>query len=164
MVRRIASTSRRVASLSAIDWQYVAIAVKELLIARIRHAIQPVGGILRELQDKRLRFDDNTEGEVDWRAYPGRLEWRQRGFPGARTVCRKRWPPIGGCAATESSQNSLSEWQKKRAGRSKAMRLAALRRDDSDRRQWRGLHHHNRANLARDAGIMWTELFTVYGS
>ena len=96
MVRRIASTSRRVTSLSAIDWRYVAIAVKELLIARIRHAIQPVGEILRELQDKRLRFDDNTRGEVDlarlsWAisVAAARVPWRSDCLPQA--MAADRW-------------------------------------------------------------------------
>jgi len=71
MASRIASTVRRAAGLSLLDWRYLAIAVKELLVARIRHARQPVGKILRELQDKRVPSDGDTRGEVDL----PRLSW-----------------------------------------------------------------------------------------
>jgi hypothetical protein len=71
MASWIASTSRRAADLSLQDWRYLAIAVKELLIARIRHASQPVGKILQELQDERLQSDGDTRGEVDL----ARLSW-----------------------------------------------------------------------------------------
>ena len=83
MASRIASTARRAASLSQLDWRYLAIAVKELLIARIRHVSQPVGKILRELQDKRIQSDGDTRSEVDllrlsWAigAAAARVPWR----------------------------------------------------------------------------------------
>ena len=71
MASRIASASRRAADLSLQDWRYLAIAVKELLIARIRHASQPVGKILHDLQDERLQSNGDTRGEVDL----ARLSW-----------------------------------------------------------------------------------------
>ena len=96
MASRVASIARRATGLSFRDWRYLAIAVKELLIARIRHAIQPVGEILRELQDKRLRFDDNTRGEVDlarlsWaiRVAAARVPWRSDCLPQA--MAADRW-------------------------------------------------------------------------
>jgi hypothetical protein len=83
MDSRVASTARRAASLSLLDWRYLAIAVKELLMARIRHASEPVGKILRELQDERIQLDDDTRGEVDllrlsWAigAAAARVPWR----------------------------------------------------------------------------------------
>ena len=83
MASRIASTAKRAAGLSLLDWRYLAIAVKELLIARIRHASQPAGKILRELQDKRIQSDGDTRGEVDllrlsWAigAAAARVPWR----------------------------------------------------------------------------------------
>jgi hypothetical protein len=83
MASRIASTARRAAGLSLLDWRYLAIALKELLLARIRHASQPVGKILRELQDKRKQSDGDTRGEVDlmrlsWAigAAAARVPWR----------------------------------------------------------------------------------------
>ena len=52
-------------------------------MARIRHASQPVGKILRELQDKRMQSDGDTRGEVDllrlsWAigAAAARIPWR----------------------------------------------------------------------------------------
>ena len=71
MISRIASTAKRATSLSLLDWHYLAIAVKELLHARIRHASRPVGKILRELQNERTQSDGDTTGEVDLR----RLSW-----------------------------------------------------------------------------------------
>ena len=83
MASRIASTAKRAAGLSLLDWRYLAIAIKELLVARIRHATQPVGKILRELQDTRMQSDGDTRGEVDllrlsWAigAAAARIPWR----------------------------------------------------------------------------------------
>jgi Transglutaminase-like superfamily len=83
MASRIASTSRRAAGLSLQDWRYLAIAVRELLIARIRHASQPVGKILHDLQDERLQSDGDTRRAVDlvrlsWAisAAAARVPWR----------------------------------------------------------------------------------------
>ena len=83
MASRIASTAKRAAGLSLLDWRYLAIAVKELLIARIRHASLPAGKILCELQAKRVQSDGNTRGEVDllrlsWAigAAAARIPWR----------------------------------------------------------------------------------------
>src|SRR6476646_6345518 len=71
MASGIASTSRGVADLSLQDWRYLAMAVKELLIARIRHASQPVGKILNDLQEERPQPDCDTRAEVDL----ARLSW-----------------------------------------------------------------------------------------
>jgi len=49
----IVETVGRIAGLSLLDWRYLAIAVKELLIARVRHATQPTGRILCKLQEVR---------------------------------------------------------------------------------------------------------------
>ena len=68
MASRIALVGKRAAGLSLQDWRHLAIAVKELLIARIRHASQPVGKILHDLE--RLQSSD-TRGEVDL----ARLSW-----------------------------------------------------------------------------------------
>lgn len=57
MLGQIAETLRRAGGLSLVDWLYLAIAVKELLIARIRYATRTVGKILRKLQDDRLSCD-----------------------------------------------------------------------------------------------------------
>jgi hypothetical protein len=51
MASRIFDTLRRAPGLSLLDWRYLAIAVRELLIARIRHATQPTGKILLKLQE-----------------------------------------------------------------------------------------------------------------
>jgi hypothetical protein len=71
MASSITSTSRRATGLSLQDWRHLAIAVKELLIARIRHASQPVGKILHDLQDERLQSNGDCRGDVDL----ARLSW-----------------------------------------------------------------------------------------
>jgi len=83
MASKIASTAWRAARLSLLDWRYLVIAVKELLVARIRHATQPVGKTLRELQDKGMQSDGDTRREVDllrlsWAigAAAARIPWR----------------------------------------------------------------------------------------
>jgi Transglutaminase-like superfamily len=53
MASRIFDTLRRAPGLSLLDWRYLAIAVRELLIARIRHATQPTSKILLELKEAR---------------------------------------------------------------------------------------------------------------
>ena len=54
----------RVAGLSLLDWRYLVIAVKELLFARVLHATQPTGRILRKLQDVRSPPSD-PPGAID---------------------------------------------------------------------------------------------------
>jgi hypothetical protein len=71
MASRIASAAKRAAGLSLQDWRYLAIAIKELLIARIRLASQPVGKILHDLQDERSQPSSGARGEVDL----ARLSW-----------------------------------------------------------------------------------------
>jgi len=82
--------------LSAIDWRYLAIAIKELLIARIRYTTQPVGKILRELQDERPKSDASLSGDVDlarlsWAigAAAVRVPWRSDCLPQA--MAADRW-------------------------------------------------------------------------
>jgi hypothetical protein len=71
MASRISDTLRRALGLSLLDWRYLAIAVRELLIARIRHATQPTGKILLELQKARCRSNKVATGKVD----VARLSW-----------------------------------------------------------------------------------------
>jgi hypothetical protein len=61
----------RAPSLSLLDWRYLGIAVRELLIARIRHATQPTGKILLELQETRCPPKKVATGKVD----VARLSW-----------------------------------------------------------------------------------------
>jgi hypothetical protein len=55
----------RAPSLRHLDWQYLVIAIRELLIARIRHATEPTGKILLELQDARRPPKNVATGNVD---------------------------------------------------------------------------------------------------
>lgn len=43
--------AERAARLSLADWRYLAIAMTELFLARVRHARLPIGGILQELRE-----------------------------------------------------------------------------------------------------------------
>jgi Transglutaminase-like superfamily len=74
MLGQIAENLRRASGLSLVDWLYLAIAVKELFIARIRYATQTVGKILHELQDERLSCDDEM-GVLTCAVDVGRLSW-----------------------------------------------------------------------------------------
>jgi len=96
VISRIASSSRRAADLSFQDWQYLATAVKELFIARFRHAIRPLGKILSELQEECLQADNNAGGKVDlvclsWAigAAAARVPWRSDCLPQA--MAAHRW-------------------------------------------------------------------------
>jgi hypothetical protein len=96
MPSRIALFSKRAASLSATDWLYFAIAVKELLIARTRYGTQPVGKILRQLQHERSQSDDSARGDVDlarisWAigAAAARVPWRSDCLP--QSMAADRW-------------------------------------------------------------------------
>src|SRR5262245_47751653 len=96
LINRIAFSSRRAADLSFQDWQYLATAVKELFIARFRHAIQSVGKILSELQEEGLQADNNARGKVDvarlsWAigAAAARVPWRSDCLPQA--MAAHRW-------------------------------------------------------------------------
>jgi hypothetical protein len=57
--------------LSLPDWHYLAIAVKELCFARVRHATRPVGDILRVLQTGRPPSPAGRREEIDM----ARLSW-----------------------------------------------------------------------------------------
>jgi hypothetical protein len=86
MVGYIAESLKRVANLSFLDWRYLTIAVKELLIARIRYAARPIGEILRELQGEglppeggsRSRASDVDATRLSWAigAVAARVPWR----------------------------------------------------------------------------------------
>jgi Transglutaminase-like superfamily len=84
MACQTAESLRRAARLSLQDWRYLAIAVKEMLIARIRHATLPVGGILQELQspvkvdELPLRKTEVDVGRLSWAigAAAARVPWR----------------------------------------------------------------------------------------
>jgi hypothetical protein len=74
MNKRFAKAYRRVNDLSGSDWRYLAVAAKELFLARIRIAIQPVETIVRTLQNepKGCRDDlENSLSDVD----VARLKW-----------------------------------------------------------------------------------------
>jgi hypothetical protein len=67
-----------------------------LFIARIRHAIQPAGKILHELQDEQLPSDGDASGEIDlarlsWAigAAATRVPWRADCLPQA--MAADRW-------------------------------------------------------------------------
>jgi hypothetical protein len=63
VANRIASIPRgALPGLSLLDWRYLAIAVKVLLLARIRHASLRAQKILRELQDKQIQSNEDTGG------------------------------------------------------------------------------------------------------
>lgn len=70
-IGRIKHLLCRARELSPIDWCYLAIAVKELLIARVRHAAIPIGRILRELREPPSGMAKGRSGEVDL----DRLTW-----------------------------------------------------------------------------------------
>ena len=96
MASEFTSPLRRVASLSVMDWQYLAIAVKELLIARILYGTRPVGKILCELQNGQMRSDVSSKGEVNlarlsWAfgAAAARVPWRSDCLPQA--MAADRW-------------------------------------------------------------------------
>ena len=80
---RIAHLIRRASELSVMDWLYLATAVKELLIARVWHAVSPAGRILRKLEkggegpQQRTARDIDVE-RVSWAlaAAAARVPWR----------------------------------------------------------------------------------------
>jgi hypothetical protein len=55
----------RSAELSFADWRYLVIATRELFFARVRHATQPAGNILRHLQEPSSRLVTDQPGVVD---------------------------------------------------------------------------------------------------
>jgi Transglutaminase-like superfamily len=99
MAGQITETFRRAAGLSFLDWLYLAIAVKELLIARIRYATRTVGKILRKLQDERLACEGETGGRtcavdvsrLSWAigAAAARVPWRSDCL--LRVMAADRW-------------------------------------------------------------------------
>ncbi len=50
MGRKLAEALIRTSTLTLCDWRYLSVAAFELLLARIRHALQPAGYILQKLQ------------------------------------------------------------------------------------------------------------------
>ena len=71
MAGRIVETLQRAKALSVRDWRYLGIAVWELFLARIRHATEPIGTILRELKSERPPCQSGKATEVDMM----RLSW-----------------------------------------------------------------------------------------
>ncbi len=75
MTLNVSKELRKAAGLSFSDWCYLAVATKELFIARIRHAAQPVGKILCQLQanevSPRYKAGGGAASEVDVE----RLSW-----------------------------------------------------------------------------------------
>lgn len=78
-LNRIAHLLRRASAQSLADWRYLAIAVKELAIARLRHATRPTSRIIQDLQASSshsstvssasgITLAPSTTAELAWRA------------------------------------------------------------------------------------------------
>ena len=94
-VETLVRTLRRAIGLSLADWRYLAIAVKELGLARVRHATQPIGHILRELQTERplpAEAGDSVDlARLSWAlgAAAARVPWRSDCL--LRAMAADRW-------------------------------------------------------------------------
>lgn len=73
---------RHVTKLSIIDWRYIIIATKELLLARIRHAMQSTETIIREF---------NTDLPCQLRAPPDAADLDRRSWAIAAAAARVPW-------------------------------------------------------------------------
>jgi hypothetical protein len=88
---------RRAANLTFQDWLYLARAVSELLIARIRHATRPTGRIIKDLRAATRASDLPTRAagidvaKVGWaiQAAAARVPWRSDCLPQA--MAAHRW-------------------------------------------------------------------------
>lgn len=95
MANKIGTILSRAAALSSQDWRYLAIAAKELFLARIRLAVQPIGIIVRDLQKERLLSDREVRAidvaRLSWaiRAAARRMPWRCDCLPQA--LAADRW-------------------------------------------------------------------------
>jgi hypothetical protein len=74
---------QRAVGLPVSDWRYFFTAIKELLLARIRHGIQPIAKILAQLQEAGTASQDQAHGNIDvarvsWAisAAAARVPWR----------------------------------------------------------------------------------------
>lgn len=85
---------RQAARFSLSEWVYLAIAVKELFVARVRHRFQPMGQILRELQEagppSRRRAEVDL-ARLSWAiaAAAPRVPWRSDCL--LRVMAANRW-------------------------------------------------------------------------
>ena len=96
MIGRIIEMLGRSAGFSVTDWCYIATAVKELFLARIRHATDPIGKILRDLQAVQPLATEVKTVEVDvarvsWAigAVAARVPWRSDCL--LRVMAADRW-------------------------------------------------------------------------
>ena len=67
-VSRIVHLVRRARAQSLIDWRYLAIAIKELAIARLHHATRPASQIIQNLQARNAHSRDISS--APWNAMP----------------------------------------------------------------------------------------------
>lgn len=74
MPGRIAAKFVRAATLKPVDWLYLAIAVRELGLARVRHASRPVSEILAQLKSAPRSRADSPFGSAG-AAHVARLAW-----------------------------------------------------------------------------------------
>ena len=96
MSGRVFHKLARAGDLSLTDWRYLATAVQELFLARIRHGAQPIGRILRELQEAGVPYQGGAKGDVDlarlsWavNAAAARVPWRSDCL--VRVMAADRW-------------------------------------------------------------------------
>ena len=87
---------RRAGGLSLRDWGYLVIAVKELLLARVRHGTQQIGKILCELDEPGGPSQEGAPGDVDlvrlsWavNSAAARVPWRSDCL--VRVIAADRW-------------------------------------------------------------------------
>lgn len=90
------ATRKRFGDLAPQDWRHLAIAVKELLIARIRYALQPAGKILLDLHEAPQVYLKGGNVRVDlarmaWSidAAAARVPWRSDCL--LRVMAADRW-------------------------------------------------------------------------
>ena len=139
MAGQITETFRRAAGLSFLDWLYLAIAVKELLIARIRYATRTVGKILRKLQDERLA----CEGETGGRTCAAPVMGNRCGGGQGSLALRLSAAGDGGrsmAAALPIAPGLFSWCCEELDWIARVPRVASFRQFRGDRRKWRGLH------------------------
>jgi hypothetical protein len=93
---RVVQKLKRTARLSPLEWRYLVIALKELFLARIRHAVRPAEDILRDLQAGQPRSPTGGTEEIDlarlsWAlgAAATRVPWRSDCL--LRAMAAERW-------------------------------------------------------------------------
>jgi hypothetical protein len=75
MAHRIIDTLRGAAGLSHVDWCFVAMAAKELFIARVRHATLPTVTIVKELQVEASATPTAVGADAAREALLARMSW-----------------------------------------------------------------------------------------